>query len=71
MLITSIMRAAVADMAHVINKFSVKYLKNPSFTFVSVIYNMKGMMNRFPIIAIYDIKRLMSYSFAKQMYFFK
>ncbi|EJW72393.1 hypothetical protein WUBG_16701, partial [Wuchereria bancrofti] len=56
----------MADVAQTIIKFSVKYLKNPSFTFVNIKYSMKGIMMKLPTVAKYAATRRLLYKAAKQ-----
>ncbi|VDM16020.1 unnamed protein product [Wuchereria bancrofti] len=57
--------AAIADVAQTIIKFSVKYLKNPSFTFVNIKNNMKGIIMKLPTVAKYAATRRLLYKAAK------
>lgn len=66
MLIISTIRAAVAVVTQMIIKFSVKYLKNPSLTFINVKYSIKGIIITLPIVAKYAPKFFLLYKAAKQ-----
>lgn len=59
------MSVTIADAKHAAIKLKVKYLKNPSFTFLNIKQSMNGMTMKLPMVAKYDTRRFGVYNCAK------